>query len=115
MYAVKNGEQEYSFFAPLSVHEQLKSKQRGTAFTITKNAVQKGKKLVTDFQIKFLNNGEQSTPKTVQTDSELFSAMEKSYAEATNLQAKYSAVNLNQAAITLFIARTKINGFNNNF
>ena len=24
MYAVKNGEQEYSFFAPLSVHEQLK-------------------------------------------------------------------------------------------
>ena len=113
MYGVKNGDTEYSFFAPLKVHEALKDKTRGTRFELTKTATQKGKKLVQDFVIKFLNNGEQPTPKTVQTDSELFSAMEKSYAEATNLQAKYSAVNLNQAAITLFIARTRTNGFNN--
>ncbi len=115
MYAVKNGQDEfeYSFFAPLSVHERLKDKPKGTRFQITKTATQKGKKLVTDFEIKFLNNGEQSSPKTVQTDSELFTAMLKSYDEATKIQSKYSAVNLNQCAVTLFIARTKTNGFNN--
>ena len=113
MYGVKNGEEEYSFFAPLKVHEALKDKPRGTRFQITKTAVQKNKKLVTDFEIKFSNNNKQVTPETDKSDSELFSAMQKSYAEATQLQAKYSAVNLNQAAITLFIARTKSNGFNN--
>ena len=113
MYGVINGDTEYSFFAPLKVHEALKDKPRGTRFQLTKTATQKGKKLVQDFEIKFLNGSEQSTPKTVQTDSELFTAMERSYAEATNLQAKYSAVNLNQCAVTLFIARTRTNGFNN--
>jgi len=112
-YALGNGENEYSFFAPLSVHEQLKDKRKGEKFTITKTATQKGKKLVTDFEIKFSNNDKQVAPETGKSDSELFSAMQKSYAEATQLQAKYSAVNLNQAAITLFIARTKSNGFNN--
>jgi len=115
MYAVKNGQDEfeYSFFAPLSVHERLKDKPKGTRFQITKTATQKGKKLVTDFQIKFLNNSEQSSPNPVQTDSELFTAMVQSYDEATKIQSKYSAVNLNQCAVTLFIARTKTNGFNN--
>jgi len=113
MYGVQNGNEEFNFFAPLKVHEALKDKTRGTRFQLTKTAQQKGKKLVTDFEIKFLNNGEQSTPKTVQTDSELFNAMLQSYDEATKIQSKYSAVNLNQCAVTLFIARTKTNGFNN--
>jgi len=113
MYGVKNGEQEYSFFAPLSVHEQLKGKRRGTQFQITKTAVQKNKKLVTDFEIKFSNNDKQVTPETGKSDSELFSAMLKSYDEATKIQNKYSAVSLNQCAVTLFIARTRTNGFNN--
>ncbi len=113
MYGVKNGEEEYSFFAPLKVHEALKDKPRGTKFQITKTAVEKNKKLVTDFEMKFSNNDKQVAPGTGNSDSELFSAMQKSYAEATQLQAKYSAVNLNQCAITLFIARTRTNGFNN--
>jgi hypothetical protein len=113
MYGVKNGEQEYSFFAPISVHEQLKDKRRGTQFQITKTAIQKGKKLVTDFEIKFSNNDKQVAPETGNSDSELFSAMLKSYDEATKIQSKYSAVSLNQCAVTLFIARTKSNGFNN--
>jgi len=113
MYGVKNGDTEYSFFAPLKVHEALKDKPRGTRFELTKTATQKGKKLVQDFEIKFLNGGEQSSPKTIQTDSELFTAMLQSYDEATKIQSKYSAVNLNQCAVTLFIARTKSNGFNN--
>ena len=115
MYAVKNGQDEfeYSFFAPLSVHERLKDKPKGTRFQITKTATQKGKKLVTDFEIKFLNNSEQSTPKTVQTDSELFNAMLQSYDEATRIQKQYNSCAINQCAITLFIAKSKSNGFNN--
>ena len=37
MYAVKNGQDEfeYSFFAPLSVHERLKNKPKGTRFQIS--------------------------------------------------------------------------------
>ena len=113
MYGVKNGEEEYSFFAPLKVHEALKDKPRGTKFQITKTAVEKNKKLVTDFEMKFSNNDKQVTPETGKSDSELFSAMLKSYDEATKIQSKYSAVSLNQCAVTLFIARTKTNGFNN--
>ena len=113
MYGVKNGNEEYSFFAPLKVHDALKDKTRGTKFQITKTAVQKNKKLVTDFEIKFSNNNQKVSPETGNSDSELFSAMLKSYDEATKIQSKYSAVNLNQCAVTLFIAKTKSNGFNN--
>lgn len=117
MYAVQNGEQEYSFFAPLSVHEQLNDKSKGTKFQITKTTTQKGKKLVTDFEVKFLDNGvkekKEAEPKT--EENGYYEAMLKSYAEATKIQSKFSAVNLNQCAVTLFIARTKTNGFNNYF
>jgi len=113
MYGIKNNNEEYNFFAPLKVHEALKDKSRGTKFQITKTAVQKGRKLVTDFEIKFSNNDKQVAPETDKSDSELFSAMLKSYDEATKIQSKYSAVSLNQCAVTLFIARTKTNGFNN--
>jgi len=57
MYGVKNGQDEYSFFAPLSVHEQLKDKPKGTKFQLTRNASQRGKKLVTDYTIEFLDYG----------------------------------------------------------
>ena len=115
MYAVKNGQQEYSFFAPLSVHEQLKDKPKGTIFQMTKTATQRGKKLVTDHTVEFLNNvikeEKQNEPKS--GENGYYEAMLKSYAEATKIQNKFSAVNLNQCAVTLFIARTKSNGFNN--
>jgi hypothetical protein len=64
MYGVKNGSEEYNFFAPLKVHEALKDKPKGTQFQITKTAVQKNKKLLTDFEIKFSNNDKQVSPKT---------------------------------------------------
>ena len=109
MYGVKNGSEEYSFFAPLKVHEALKDKPRGTQFQITKTAVQKNKKLVTDFEIKFSNNNQTSyLLKLVILILKLFSAMLKSYDEATKIQSKYSAVSLNQCAVTLFIAQNKI-------
>jgi hypothetical protein len=115
MYAVKNGEQEYSFFAPLSVHEQLKNKPKGTRFQITKTATQKGKKLVTDFEVKFLDNGikKEKDSETKQDENGYYSAMLQSYADASRIQQHYSAVNLNQCAVSIFIARINKNGFNN--
>jgi hypothetical protein len=115
MYAVQNGEQEYSFFAPLSVHEKLKDKPKGTNFQLTKTATQKGKKLVTDYDVKFLDNGikKEKDPDQKSEDNGYYEAMLRSYAEATKIQSQFSAVNLNQCAVTLFIARTKTNGFNN--
>ncbi len=116
MYAVKNGEQEYSFFAPLSVHEQLKDKPKGTKFILNRTATQKGKKLIQNYEIKFLDNGKEAQrSESIPEDNGYYEAMLKSYDEATRIQNKFSAVNLNQCAVTLFIARTKTNGFNNNF
>ena len=109
MYGVKNGSEEYNFFAPLKIHQALTDKPKGTQFQITKTATQKGKKLVQDYEIKFLDNGKE----TNSDDSDYYDAMLKSYEEASKIQNKFSAVNLNQCAVTLFIARTKTNGFNN--
>ncbi len=114
MYGVENGTEEFNFFAPLKVHEALKDKSRGTRFQLIKTAKEKNKKLVTDFEIKFLDNG--SVEKKIEPkleDNGYYEAMLKSYEEATRIQNKFSAVNLNQCAVTLFIARTKTNGFNN--
>ena len=82
---------------------------------MTKTATQKGKKLVTDYEVIFQNNGikEEKDPATNPEDNGYYQAMLQSYAEATKIQSKFSAVNLNQFAVTLFIARTKTNGFNN--
>ena len=114
MYAVKNGEVEYSFFAPLKVHEQLKNKSRGTSFEIIKTVQQKGKKLVTDFEVTFISVGKEEKKSEPKLEEDgYYEAMLKSYEEAAKIQSKYSAVNLNQCAVTLFIARTKTNGFNN--
>lgn len=114
MYGVKNGSDEYSFFAPVTVHEQLKDKPKGTKFQLTKTASQRGKKLVTDYEIKFLDNGikKEKDPEIKPEENGYYEAMLQSYAEATKIQSQFSAVNLNQCAVTLFIARTKTNGFN---
>jgi len=115
-YAVKDDNDiEYSFFAPLKIHNELSKKNKGTMFQLTRTATQKGKKLVTDYEVKFQNNGikEEKDPATKPDDNGYYEAMLQSYAEATKIQSQFSAVNLNQCAVTLFIARTKTNGFNN--
>jgi len=53
LYAVKNGtDQEYSFFAPTEVNEQIKSLRKGERFEITKLAEQKGTKILTSYVVK---------------------------------------------------------------
>lgn len=115
MYAVQNGEQEYSFFASLSVHEQLKDKQKGCKFQLTRTATQRGKKLITDYEVKFLDNGikKEKNPESKSEENEFYEAMLKSYEEATRIQKIYNSVSINQCAISLYISRVKNNGFNN--
>ena len=114
MYGVKNGSEEFNFFAPLKVHEALKNKTRGTRFQLTKTAQQKGKKLVQDFEIKFLNNGkEMQNNESKSEENGYYEAMLKCYEEATRIQKQFSPASVSQTAITLFIAKTKTNGFNN--
>lgn len=112
MYGVKNGKEEYNFFAPAQVHDAIKHLQKGSELVITKVAQQKGKKLVTDYQVEILNNGKEKNQES--KGNGYYEAMLQSYDEATKIQNKFSAVNLNQCAVTLFIARTKT-GFNNNY
>ena len=105
---------EVSFFAPEQIHKKLKDKKRSDKFELTKTAVQKGKKLVTGFEIKFLDNGrEEKDSETKSKENGYFEAMLKSYEDASRIQQKYSAVNLNQCAVSIFIARINKNGFNN--
>jgi len=114
MYGVKNGDTEYSFFAPLKVHEALKDKPRGTSFQLTKTATQKGKKLITDFEIKFLDSGKQEKKNEIKSASDgYYEAMLQSYAEATEIQKQHNSCAINQCAVTLYISRVKTNGFNN--
>ena len=43
MYGVKNGKEEFNFFAPLQVHDAIKHLQKGTEIAITKIGKQQGK------------------------------------------------------------------------
>ena len=112
LYGVRCNGEEFNFFAPLQVHDAIKHLQKGTEISVTKIGKQQGKKLVTDYQVEILNNGKEK--KQESTGNGYYEAMLQSYDEATRIQNKFSAVNLNQCAVTLFIARTKT-GFNNNY
>lgn len=121
LYAVRNGDgNEYSLFAPEEVHEKLKDLKQGEEAVLTKLAAQRGKKLVTTYDVKVVGNksenvmdnskGSSMHNQTNNNDSSYYQAMSDSFKEALRLQEKYNSVNLNQIAITLFIQRTKANG-----
>ena len=111
LYSVKNGtDEEYSFFAPAEVNDQIKSLRKGDRFEITKLAEQKGTKIITKYEVKV----KQQTPTNnnnhqVQKDN-YFDAMLTSYQDALKIQEQLNGmVDVNRIAITLFIARSKIN------
>ena len=113
LYIVSNGsDQEASLFAHDTVHEVLKDHGKGTEAIVTKLAAQRGKKLVTTYDVQIIGNGKVGSAmpnKTnpVKSDS-YYSAMDKSFEEELQIQTKYNGMaNVNQIAITLFIQRTK--------
>ena len=121
LYAICNGNnKEYSFFAPTEVHEALKRCKKGDVVSITKIASQKGKKLVTTYDIQLLETEESqnkmnSTSKAqtnLQKDDDFYyNAMEKSLDEAFRLTQKFNGLSPSQIGISIFIQRTRSNGF----
>ena len=112
LYAVKNGtDTEYSFFAPAEVHEKLKTLKKGDKVEITKTAEQQGKKILTKFDVKIPTVApKKNEPKPANGDT-YFEAMLHSYEDAMKIQEKLNGmVDVNRIAITLFIARSKLNG-----
>ncbi len=120
LYAVKNGtDQEYSFFAPSEVNEQIKSLRRGERFEITKLAEQRGTKIITKYDIKLLPttnlpDRQAGNPQPTTADN-FYELMLTSCRDAVKIQNELGGLmDAKSLAVTLFIARTKItpNGYN---
>lgn len=108
LYNVRNGSnEELSYFADKEVHEKLKELHKGDKVEISKRAEQKGTKIITSYDVKVLKND--SPPGNASKDN-YFETMLVSYQDALNIQEKLNGmVDVNRIAITLFIARSKIN------
>lgn len=112
LFSVRNGtDEEYSFFAPEEISEQLKSLKKGDRFQITKTARQNGNKVITGYDVKILSSGinEDKTITPAVSKDNYFEAMMNSYSDAMKIQQKFNGlVDVNRIAITLFIARSKL-------
>lgn len=103
LYAVKGDDGvEYSFFAPEEAHNTMKNYNKGDSFFITKQAEQKGSKIITNYAIQ--KNGTEPKP----NKDNYYTTMLGSYEDAMKIQEKLNGlVDVNRIAITLFIARSK--------
>jgi len=114
LYAVKNGtDQEYSFFAPAEVNDQIKSLRKGERFEITKTAEQKGMKIVTRYDIKVEKKNFESPAIEINknTNDNFYELMLTSCRDAVKIQNELGGLmDAKSLAVTLFIARSKING-----
>ena len=119
LYAVRNGtSEEYSFFAPEEVHEEMSKLRKGDKVSVTKLAEQNGKKIVTKYDVKVLSNGKSADEKsnsnqTVPNKDNYYEIMLNSCRDAIKIQNELGGMfDAKSLAVTLFIARTKINGSN---
>lgn len=125
---------EFSFFAPnAQTHMELSQFKAGDRVTLLKNAKQSGKKVVTDISVmpavmqtsaapptngNGRNGAAVQTPvngngKAASSQDAFFQILESCYADAIRLQERFNGmVDVNRLAITLFIARSKTNGYN---
>jgi hypothetical protein len=118
LYAVRNGDgNEYSLFAPEEVHEKLKDLKQGDEAVVTKLAAQRGKKLVTTFEVKVIKKAasdasDNSKGSSVHNQKNPYlEAMLQSFADAIKVQEAFNGMaNVNQLAVTIFISRIKANG-----
>ncbi|MGA7720528.1 MAG: hypothetical protein WCA84_05050 [Ignavibacteriaceae bacterium] len=131
MYAVEVDGEEYTFFPPAEVHDQLKLMHKGEKAVITKLAVQRGSKVATAFEVRPENKvppqpstaAIESKDNKVIEDAEVdkiidgafeettdnyYSVMLSCYTDAFRLQKELNGmIDIEKAAITLFISRTK--------
>ncbi|NPV10600.1 MAG: hypothetical protein HPY57_02255 [Ignavibacteria bacterium] len=121
LYAVKTDGKEYSFFAHPEVHKVLKNFRRGDMFEITRLAYNNGKKINIKWIVRPLvqkdteqNKVEESKDETavdITQKDHLYQTLLTSYKDAIELQKELNGmIDIEKAAITLFIARSKING-----
>jgi hypothetical protein len=114
LYAVKQGNnEEYNFFAPEELHEQMKELHKGNKIEITKLAEQKGSKIITKYDLKVISNGNDSNGKNEPTCSNdnYYQLMLQSCRDAVKIQNELGGLmDAKSVAVTLFIARSKLNG-----
>ena len=113
LYAVRNdGPDEMSFFAPDVVHEKIKDLKKGERFIVTKVAEQKGSKIITKYEVNYEQQKKPSEkPFELQGDN-YFELMLNSCKDAIKIQQELGGLmDAKSLAVTLFIARSKTNGF----
>ncbi len=111
LYAVKNGtDQEYSFFAPAEVNEQIKSLRKGERFEITKLAEQKRTKIVTSYKVEKKNLESPANEIIKNTNDNFYDLMLTSCRDAVRIQNELGGLmDAKSLAVTLFIARSRVN------
>ena len=114
LYNVRNGSnEELSYFADKEVHEKLKDLRKGDKVEICKRAEQKGNKILTSFDVKVLQNNVESLekPNNKNLDDNYYDLMLNSCRDAVRIQNELGGLmDAKSLAVTLFIARSKING-----
>lgn len=114
MYTLKNGVgEELLYFAPEEVNEQIKQLKKGERFEITKHAEQKGTKIIIRFDVniekKNLESPATELNKSNGTDY-FYDLMLTSCRDAVKIQNELGGLmDAKSLAVTLFIARSKIN------
>lgn len=111
MYAVRCNGEEYTFFAPEEVHEKLRNLGKGDKAVITKLAAQRGNRIVVTYEVVSgsQDDGFQESDEEPKSDG-LYELLLKSYRDALEIQKVLNGmIDIEKAAITLFIARSKIN------
>lgn len=116
LYTVRNGDgaSEYSFFAPDEVHQKLKDLKKGTKAVVTKIAEQKGSKLAIRYEVQTEGAKAPPQPSTVipQTSDGFYEQMLQSCKDAMKIQTELGGLmDPKSLAVTLFIARSKTNGY----
>ena len=114
LYAVKQGNnEEYNFFAPSELHEQMKGLHKGNKIEITKLAEQKGSKIITKYDLKVISNGNGSNGKIepAASNDNYYQLMLQSCRDAVRIQNELGGLmDAKSVAVTLFIARSKLTG-----
>ena len=115
MYTLKdNTGEELLYFAPEEVNEQIKSLRKGDRFEITKHAEQKGTKIVTRFDVKVEKKNLESPVNELNKSNGsdyFYDLMLTSCRDAVKIQNELGGLmDAKSLAVTLFIARSKING-----
>lgn len=111
LYTVRNGDgaTEYSFFADATVHNKLKDLKKGAKAVVTKIAEQKGNKLVVRYEVQ---TEEVISVDKPSTSDGFYEQMLQSCKDAMKIQTELGGMmDAKSLAVTLFIARSKTNGF----